>query len=92
MNDEKKVLLGMSKFTAAQIAKWLYQQHVGAIDEMTNLSKANREKLNQSYQVGCMAPIDSQHSKDGTIKYLFPYIFPMATAPHSVCRARWAAR
>lgn len=86
MNDEKKVLLGMSlaelqqvvaelgmpKFTAAQIAKWLYQQHVGTIDEMTNLSKANREKLSQSYQVGCMAPIDSQHSKDGTIKYLFP--------------------
>ena len=86
MNNEKKVLLGMSlaelqqvvadlgmpKFTAAQIAKWLYQQHVGTIDEMTNLSKVNREKLAQSYQVGCMAPIDCQKSKDGTIKYLFP--------------------
>ena len=86
MNDEKKVLLGMSlaelqqvvadlgmpKFTAAQIAKWLYQQHVGTIDEMTNLSKVNREKLAQSYKVGCMAPLDCQRSKDGTIKYLFP--------------------
>ena len=86
MYDEKKVLLGMQpgelqqvvadlgmpKFTAAQIAKWLYQQHVGSIADMTNLSKANREKLAEQYEVGYMAPIDCQRSVDGTIKYLFP--------------------
>ena len=86
MLDEKKVLLGMSpgelqqvvtdlgmpKFTAAQISKWLYQQHAGSIADMTNLSKANREKLAEQYEVGCMAPIDCQRSVDGTIKYLFP--------------------
>ena len=86
MSDEKKVLLGMQpaelqqvvqdlgmpKFTAAQIAKWLYQQHAASIDEMTNISKANREKLAAGYQVGCMAPLDCQRSVDGTIKYLFP--------------------
>ena len=86
MYDEKKVLLGMQpgelqqvvtelgmpKFTAAQIAKWLYQQHVGSIADMTNLSKANREKLAEQYEVGSMAPIDCQRSVDGTIKYLFP--------------------
>ena len=86
MSDEKKVLLGMQpaelqqvvqelgmpKFTAAQIAKWLYQQHAASIDEMTNISKANREKLAAGYQVGCMAPLDCQRSADGTIKYLFP--------------------
>lgn len=64
--------LGMPKFTAAQIAKWLYQQHVGSIADMTNLSKANREKLAEQYEVGTMAPIDCQRSVDGTIKYLFP--------------------
>ena len=64
--------LGMPKFTAAQIAKWLYQQHVGSIADMTNLSKANREKLAEQYEVGSMAPIDCQRSVDGTIKYLFP--------------------
>jgi 23S rRNA (adenine2503-C2)-methyltransferase len=64
--------LGMPPFTASQIAKWLYQQHVGSIDEMTNISKANREKLSEHYEVGAMAPIDCQRSKDGTIKYLFP--------------------
>ena len=93
MNGQKKALLGMSlselkdavkqlgmpQFTASQIAKWLYQQHVTAIDEMTNISKANRERLSEQYEVGAMAPIDSQHSKDGTIKYLFPVCCRAAT-------------
>ena len=64
--------LGMPAFTGAQMAKWLYTQHVTSIDEMTNLSKANREKLAAAYTIGCMPPIDCQRSKDGTIKYLFP--------------------
>lgn len=86
MDSEKKVLLGMSleelkaavkalgmpQFTAGQMAKWLYQQHVGSIDEMTNISKANRERLSEQFVVGAMAPIDCQRSVDGTIKYLFP--------------------
>ena len=86
MNGEKNVLMGLSpeelkavvrelgmpSFTASQILKWLYQQHVGSIDEMTNLSKANRERLMADYVVGTMAPIDCLRSKDGTVKYLFP--------------------
>ena len=64
--------LGMPAFTGSQIAKWIYEQHVRTIDEMTNLSKANRAKLAETYEIGSMAPIDAQHSKDGTIKYLFP--------------------
>ena len=86
MDSEKKVLMGMTlaelksavkemgmpQFTAGQIMKWLYQQHVGSIDEMTNISKQNREKLSEQYEVGMMEPIDCQKSKDGTIKYLFP--------------------
>ena len=86
MSEEKKVLMGLSlgelkavvkelgmpQFTASQIAKWLYQQHVRSIDEMTNISKVNRERLAERYVVGAMEPLDSQHSKDGTIKYLFP--------------------
>ena len=63
--------LGMAAFTGAQIAKWLYGKGVRDIDEMTNLSKANREKLKARYEVGGMDPIDCQKSVDGTIKYLF---------------------
>jgi len=64
--------LGMPAFTASQIAKWLYEKHVRSIDEMTNLSKQNRERLAADYCVGAMDPIDCQRSKDGTVKYLFP--------------------
>ena len=64
--------LGMPSFTATQIAKWLYQQHVVNIDDMTNISKVNREKLKARYEIGAMPPIDCPRSKDGTIKYLFP--------------------
>lgn len=86
MDDGKKALLGLSldelktvvkelrmpQFTAKQIAGWLYQQHVGSIDEMTNISKVNRERLADQYVVGAMPPLDCQRSQDGTVKYLFP--------------------
>ncbi len=64
--------LGMPAFTGSQIAKWIYEHRVKSIDEMTNISKGNRAKLAESYEIGCMAPIESRHSKDGTVKYLFP--------------------
>ena len=64
--------LGMPAFTAKQVAQWLYQKHVRSIDEMTNLSKANREKLQVAYTVGSLAPIERLESVDGTVKYLFP--------------------
>ena len=66
--------LGMPAFTAKQVAQWLYVKHVKSIDEMTNLSKQNRELLSEHFEVGAMAPIDCQRSKDGTIKYLFPVL------------------
>ena len=86
MTDQRKVLMGMTgselkeavrelgmpAFTGGQIARWLYQQHVSSIDEMTNISKQNRERLKEHFTVGSMAPIDCQRSVDGTVKYLFP--------------------
>ena len=66
--------LGMPTFTAKQVAQWLYVKHVKSIDEMTNLSKQNRELLSEHFEVGTMAAIDCQRSKDGTIKYLFPVL------------------
>lgn len=64
--------LGMPAFTGGQIAQWIYVRHVRTIDEMTNISKANRDRLSAEYTIGCMPHIDAQYSKDGTIKYLFP--------------------
>ena len=64
--------LGMAKFTARQIAEWIYRKRVSTIDEMTNLSLANRERLAQDYCVGFAPPLEAHRSKDGTVKYLFP--------------------
>ena len=86
MNEDKSVLLGltaaelkdicrslgMPAFAGGQVARWLYDKHVMDISEMTNLSKANRERLAAACEVGAMPPIDCQRSKDGTVKYLFP--------------------
>ena len=63
--------LGMPRFTGKQIAQWLYDKRVTSIDEMTNLSKANRALLSEQYTVGRTAPVMSQLSQDGTRKYLF---------------------
>ena len=71
---EAVTALGMPAFTAKQVAQWLYVKKVKSIDEMTNLSKQNRERLSEEFEVGAMAPIDCQRSKDGTVKYLFPVL------------------
>ena len=62
---------GMPRFAASQIASWLYRNRVDSIDKMTNLSKANREKLAADFEVGYSAPIEANRSDDGTVKYLF---------------------
>jgi 23S rRNA (adenine2503-C2)-methyltransferase len=38
---------------------------------MTNLSAKNRSLLSESYEIGASDPVDSMHSVDGTIKYLY---------------------
>lgn len=63
--------LGMPRFAAGQIAAWLYKKRVKSIDEMTNLSLKHREILKEKYEIGRTTPIESVHSVDGTIKYLF---------------------
>lgn len=63
--------LGMPGFAAKQIASWLYDKKVTSIGEMTNLSLNHRELLNESYEVGAVAPVDEMRSVDGTVKYLY---------------------
>ena len=64
--------LGMQKYTAKQIAEWIYQKRITDIDEMSNISKTNREMLASSYIIGRQEPVETVRSNDGTVKYLFP--------------------
>lgn len=63
--------LGMPRFSGRQLAEWLYKRHVMQFEQMTNLSKAHRERLATRYQVGRFAPAECSSSMDGTKKYLF---------------------
>lgn len=62
---------GMPRYAGAQMAKWLYDKRVTSISEMTNLSKASRERLAQEYTIGRTEPKTRVVSSDGTAKYLF---------------------
>ena len=64
--------LDLPKFAGRQMAQWLYGKQIFDISEMTNLSKAARDKLEARFEIGRRKPIEQMTSKDGTIKYLFP--------------------
>jgi 23S rRNA (adenine2503-C2)-methyltransferase len=62
---------GLPKFNSNQIADWLYKKDISSIDDMTNLSKKNRELLKGLYETGITPPVRVRTSTDGTKKYLF---------------------
>lgn len=62
---------GMPHYSARQICEWLYKKHVRQIDDMTNISKKDREKLKSNYEIGLSNHVKVQVSTDGTKKYLF---------------------
>lgn len=68
---EAVVAAGMPGFTAKQIADWVYKKRVRTIDEMSNISLKNREKLSQLFDTGFAVPVEAMRSVDGTIKYLY---------------------
>lgn len=63
--------VGLKPFAAGQMAAWLYKKHATAIDEMTDLSKAARERLDRLYTIGREKPVNEARSTDGTVKYVF---------------------
>lgn len=63
--------LGQPAFRAKQVFTWLHKG-VRSYDEMTNLPKALREQLAQTYPICAPTVVRKQESaRDGTIKYLW---------------------
>lgn len=64
--------IGEKAFRAKQLYQWLHVKQVYAFDDMTNLSKAFREKLNEVSFIMDLKQEQVQISQiDGTRKYLF---------------------
>lgn len=65
---------GESKFRAKQIFEWIYKKSVFSFHEMTNISKASKEKLKNSFYIEIPNIIKKYKSNiDGTEKFLFEY-------------------
>ena len=63
--------LGLPRFAAKQIARWLYVRRVTDFAQMTDLSLKARTLLSEKYALGLAAPLKESCSADGTKKYLF---------------------
>ncbi len=66
------VSIGEKPFRARQLYEWIHQKLAADFSEMTNLSKALKEKLLQSAALTSLTVVEEKISKiDGTRKYLF---------------------
>lgn len=68
---ERLQALGEAKFRAKQIYEWLWKKGAHSFEEMTNLSKALRVKLNEHFTINAIQTDKIQFSSDGTIKTRF---------------------
>ncbi|MAZ86489.1 MAG: 23S rRNA (adenine(2503)-C(2))-methyltransferase RlmN [Cellvibrionaceae bacterium] len=62
--------IGEKKFRATQVLKWIHQMGVDDFDDMTNISKALREKLKRIAEVRPPEVVQQLDSADGTRKFL----------------------
>ncbi|MEM1503269.1 23S rRNA (adenine(2503)-C(2))-methyltransferase RlmN [Domibacillus sp. 8LH] len=62
---------GEKPFRADQIFDWLYVKRAKTVDDMTNLSKELRTKLDEAFVFTVLKTAIQQESADGTIKFLF---------------------
>lgn len=64
--------MGEKAFRANQVYEWLHVRQVESFEEMTNLSKTLRERLDETCRIITLRKEQVQISKlDGTRKYLF---------------------
>ena len=70
--EEELLAMGEKAFRAGQLYQWMHVKLARSFDEMTNLSKAFREKLKEEYTYTALQAVQVQESKlDGTKKFLF---------------------
>jgi len=62
--------LGEKKFRAAQLLKWIHQMGVSDFQQMSNISKALRNRLGEVAEIRAPEVIEQLDSSDGTRKFL----------------------
>ncbi|WP_461521871.1 dual-specificity RNA methyltransferase RlmN [Porticoccus sp.] len=62
--------LGEKPFRATQLLKWMHQLGVDDFEQMTNLSKALRQKLKEKAEIRAPEVVSRHDSADGTRKWI----------------------
>ena len=65
------VALGEKPFRAKQLEEWIWTKSAASFEEMSNLSKGFRTKLEAEFELNRIDLSDKQISRDGTIKCAF---------------------
>ncbi len=68
--------LGMPRYRARQVLRWVYQRHIADPAVMTDLSKADREVLGQSLLFQAGRVVGHQRATDGVQKLLLDWTLP----------------
>lgn len=63
--------MGEKPFRAKQVYEWLWQKSAYSFEEMTNLSKELRQKLDENFVINAVVIDKEQRSIDGTVKLGF---------------------
>ncbi len=63
--------LGEKRFRATQLFRWIHQKGASGFDQMTDLAKSLRTKLEGKAHIAALPVISEHVSADGTIKWLF---------------------
>ncbi|WP_302961247.1 23S rRNA (adenine(2503)-C(2))-methyltransferase RlmN [uncultured Adlercreutzia sp.] len=61
---------GFPKFRAKQVYEWIHKHHCSVIEDMSNVPRAVRDKLAQTFPSQEISLFERQDSTDGTRKYV----------------------
>ncbi|GAB4331967.1 MAG: bifunctional tRNA (adenosine(37)-C2)-methyltransferase TrmG/ribosomal RNA large subunit methyltransferase RlmN [Calditrichia bacterium] len=62
---------GEPSYRAEQIYKWVHRQNVDSFEEMTNIPKALRQKLEDHNSLKTLTLVKKESARDGTVKFLW---------------------
>jgi 23S rRNA (adenine2503-C2)-methyltransferase len=71
---------GERAYRADQILAWVHRRGAGSFDDMSNVGRALRGELAQSFRLGAPSPVRVEQAGDGTTKVLFDFDGPARPA------------
>lgn len=73
LQELQDILISLSypRHKAGSIFKWIYKKSIFDFEQMTDLSKSERQNLREQFSIPVLQTIFINESQDGTLKFLF---------------------